>query len=233
MRNVMTTIQTLAVFSIIALAALTQGCTSTPQHKHTGFLASYDNLRPSNEFADVHMYTAPGFDKSQLLKINKIHVEDFELWLQSEQLQLLGSAQINDVVVYFAERLRSSLSDYYQIVETADAETLTIRGAFSDIQVSTPDLSPTDFIPFRVVLNAGNAAYLHATDQQELISRVGIEAEFRMGEDKQLVFAMTSAKELDSTVSDNPEGNTQAVKKVLNTWVDNFVAKIREIHLEH
>jgi len=226
----MTTIRTLAIFSLMALLA--QGCTSAVKHNNTGFLARYDNLLPSDEFSDVLIYSTPGFNKSQLLNTHKIHVQDFELWLQSDQLQLLGSEQLNNVVNYFANRLRQSLSEYYQLVEIADAQTLTIRGAFSNIQVATPNLSPTDFIPFRIVLNAGNTAYLHTTDQQELISRVGIEAEFRLGEERQLVFAMTSTKELDLTVSDDSEANTQAVKKVLDTWVDNFVAKVREIHLK-
>jgi len=152
--------------------------------------------------------------------------------LQPDQLQLIGSEQLNEVINYFAKRLLQSLSEFYQLEEVADAETLTIRGAFSHIQVATPDLSPTDFIPFRVVLNAGNIAYLKATDQQELISRVGIEAEFRLGKNQQLVFAMTSTKKLKSMVSDDAKGNTQAVKRVLDTWVDNFVSKLRELHLQ-
>lgn len=226
----MITKQALAITGILILGFFTQGCTSTPKHINSGFLDSYDKLQQSEEFTNVLVYTAPGFDKNKLLNIKKIYVEDFELWLQQDQLHVLGSEQLAGIVVYFSDKLRKSLSQYYQIAETPDAETLTIRGAFSNIQVSSPDLSATDFIPFRIVMNAGNAAYLQSTDQQDLLSRVGIEAEFRMGQDKQLVFAMTSDKELDSTVSNDPAGNTEAVKKVLDIWIENFITKIREIH---
>ena len=123
----MTTLRTLVIFSIILLGLLSQGCTSPVKHKNTGFLTSYDNLLPSDEFADVLIYSAPAFNKSQLLKTNKIHVEDFELWLQPDQLQLIGSEQLNEIINYFAKRLLQSLSEFYQLVEVADAETLTIR----------------------------------------------------------------------------------------------------------
>jgi hypothetical protein len=225
----MTTNRTLGIISILILGFLAQGCTSTPKHINSGFLDIYDKLEPLEDYPNVLTYKAPGFDRQQLRNTKKIHVEDFELWLQPGHLQVLGSEQLADVVKYFGEQLRKSLSEYYQIVETPDAETLTIRGAFSNIQVSTPELSAADFIPFRIVMNAGNAAYLQSTDQQDLLSRVGIEAEFRIGENKQLVFAMTSVKELDTTVSNYSEGDKEAVKTVLNTWIDNFISKIRKI----
>ena len=115
------------------------------------------------------------------------------------------------------------------MVNEAGAGILSIRGAFSAIKITQPELSPTEFIPFRVVLNAGNAAYLSVTKQRDLITQVGIEVEFKLGKDSPPVFAMTNVKTLDTTVSNSKSGNLEAVKVVLDTWIDNFVEKLAEV----
>ena len=168
----------LVLIVIVIANMFLSGCSSTTEHKKTGFLSNYEQLTPSTEFEDAKIYKAPGFDGPALASVQSIHIEPFEVWLKRDNLTPLGSEQIRLLVGYFHRSLESALSPYYEIVDTPDENSITIRGAFSSIKVTEPELEPTDFIPFRVVLNAGNAAYLEATNQQDVVTQVGIEVEF-------------------------------------------------------
>lgn len=144
----------------------------------------------------------------------------------------MNTQQLAQLQQHFYLKLTKGLAKYYQIVDEADSETLIIRGAFSRLKLSEPGLSVTDFVPVRIVLNAGNSAYLVATSQQDLISEVSIEAEFLLGDDKVRVFAMTITRELDVTVSDANNGNVAAVKEVLDLWAANFIKTIAEKNIQ-
>ena len=206
-----------------------QGCGSTATHRETGFLTNYQQLEPSEEFENARVYLAPDFNKEKLAKVDKIFIHPFELWLTEQHLAFLGSQQVAELTGYFHTELVNALSPDYQLVEEMGPNTLGIRGAFTEIKISEPELSPTDFIPFRVVLNAGNLAYLEATGQQDLVTQVGIEVEFTHEQPDKRVLAMTSVKTIDTTVSQGVEGNIQAIKLVLDTWVNNFVKRLAQV----
>lgn len=215
----------------VALLAVTilSGCTSTPEHLETGFLSNYDELKTSEEFEDARVYLAPNFSRGTVGNIEKIQVVPFEVWLQANDAAVVSSEQLTKLVLYFHSALNAALSNNYQMVDTPGPDTLTIRGAFSAIKIAQPELSPTDFIPFRMVLNAGNAAYLSATEQQDLVTQVGIEVEFKIGAEASPLFAMTNVKTLDTRVNNSKSANLDAVKQVLDNWVENFVVKLAEV----
>lgn len=218
-----------AMLLAVLLSIVLSGCSSTAKQTQTGFLSNYSQLQTSEEFDDAKVYLASGFNRQTLGAVEKIHIVPFEVWLPASDAAMVSSDQLTKLILYFHTSLTAALSNHYQMVEQASPDALTIRGAFSAIEITQPELSPTDFIPFRVVLNAGNAAYLSATGQQDLVTQVGIEVEFKMGEEGAPVFAMTNVKTLDTTVSDTKEGNLEAVKQVLDSWIKNFVVKLEEV----
>lgn len=205
------------------------GCKSTSKTTKTGFLGDYSELAPSSSYPNTDVFISPDFNRDLLAKINKVHIQDFHLLLPKQSASLIGSSQLQDVVVYFSETLKNRLADDYQIVDGAATDVLSIRGALTNININEPEMSITDVLPFRVVINAGNAAYLEATGQQDLITQVGLEAEFTMGELNRRVFAMSAIKKLDTTVDEGAEGNVQAVKQVIDTWINNFVSALKDI----
>jgi len=215
---------------ILLPALLLGGCSSTPTNVKSGFLGDYSQLTTAANYDNTRIYQHSDFNLSQ---IKKIKVVPFEIWLdQTTQLQNLrvNTQQLAQLQQHFYQQLTQGLSQYYELVDEADSETLIIRGAFSRLKLSEPSLSVSDFVPVRIVLNAGNSAYLVATSQQDLISEVSIEAEFLLGDDKTRMFALTATKELDVTVSDENQGNFAAVKEVLDLWAVNFIKKIAEIN---
>ena len=221
----------LAGFILFISILCISGCSSTLRPVQSGFLGDYSQLKSSKKFDDTQIYRAPQFNKESLAQVTKIHLVPFEIWFKqdsAENVLKINPRKLTQLSQYFHTQMSLKLEKNYEIVDKITNETLIIQGAFSDIKVTTPGISVTDFIPVRVVLNAGNAAYLTMTSQQDVITEVAIEVEFLAGSDNARLFAMTASKQMDLTVA-MEDGNTQAVKLVLDTWIDNFVTTLAEV----
>lgn len=217
------------LLGLLIIGTLISGCASTSNSSSSGFLDDYSQLKPSNNYPDTFAYQAKGFDNKYLKAVTKVHVQPFEVWLDENNLKGVNLQQMAEFIGYFQAQLKQQLAEHYQVVNTPDSSTLVIQGAFTKAKTQAPDLSATDILPFRIVMNAGNIAYLTATGQKDLVSEVGIEVKFTEGTSDKLLFAMTANKILDVTVQDNSSGNAEAVKKVLLEWATNFARHINRI----
>ncbi len=221
-------------FTTICLTVITllviSGCATTTQQKKTGFLGSYEQFIDSKQYKFTKIYQEKTFSDTDIAAITTIKLHPFELWIDNSSSENFNPQQLAELSSYFTRTLRAKLkAKNYHLVDTPTADTLTIRGAFSNIQFTAPPLSPTDFIPFRIVLNAGNAAYLNITDKKDIITTVSIEVEFLHGPAQRRVFAMLATKHLEVTVANNGTDNLAAVTTILNKWIDNFVKKISDL----
>lgn len=215
------------IFSVWFMVA---GCSSTLPHTETGFLSDYDRLTPSTEFDNAMVYSAPDFNAETLASLTTVYIQPFEIWLAPAHLSVLGNDNVIGALAYFDAGLRAAVTPHYRLVDTPQPDSLIIRGAVTQVEVSQPEFSATDLIPFRVVMNAGNAAYLTATEQQDLITQIGLEIEFAIGEKNQVVFAMTSVKSMETTVSQGSQGTEDALQQVFAQWSNNFAKKLAEIN---
>jgi len=216
---------------LLMLCLFLAGCSNTIPQVKSGFLGDYSQLQPSTQYDNTSIYQAPGFDLSSLAAVTEIKLEPFEVWIKQSQITSINREQLLELHSYFHRELAQALAPDYQMVTQASENTLTIRGAFSGVKLTKPGWSVLDVTPFRIVINSGNAAYLMATAQRDLLSEVSIEAEFLIGTTPNRAFAMTASKKLDVTVSQQSAGNVDAVTQVLDVWVEQFVealAKARE-----
>ncbi|MFT6990873.1 MAG: hypothetical protein ACJASL_002856 [Paraglaciecola sp.] len=206
-----------------------QGCASQLDNTKSGFLGDYSRLQDNKEYENSKIYVESGFDNKRLASIQSIKLEPFEVWLEANLKSAFNANQLADIVHYFHKTMSQKLGENYQLVQKADENTLTIRGAFSGIKFSDPKLSVTDFVPFRIVLNAGNAAYLMATEQKDIFTEISIETEFLLGSDNHRVFAMTATKEVEGTINKNGDDNVKTVTEVLDIWIDNFITRLKKV----
>ena len=215
----------------VGLAALfITGCASNTTQQTVGFLGNYDNFVDSKDYKFTKTYTSKDFNIQRLATVKKIHLTPFELWLGNDKQANFNPKQLAQLSRDFHQLLSAELlKKNYQIVNKASEDSLTIRGAFSDISFSDPELSPTDFIPFRIVLNAGNAAYLKLSENKDVITSISIETEFLQGSPAERIFALIATKKIDDTVATDNSENLQSVKQVLNIWAVNFANKISQI----
>ena len=220
----------------IALLAifLLSGCATTTTQQHSGYFADYTEFVDSKKYDYTKTYDVDASDRAALAQITAINLVPFEMWLTTSSNANFNPQQLGGLSRYFHTQLGQQLkASGFDITDRAGAETMTIRGAFSGISFSAPELAPTDFIPFRIVLNAGNATYLHLTDKKDVITEVSIEAEFLIGEQQQRIFALIATKYVDATVANSGADNVLAVQQLLDVWVTNFVAELSEIKSNH
>ncbi|EPJ55866.1 MAG: lipoprotein [Osedax symbiont Rs2] len=216
-------------FTLLALFLLS-GCATTTTQQHSGYFSSYQGFVDSKDYDYTKTYNVDASDREALAQVKSINLVPFEMWLSPASNANFNAQQLAGLSRYFHAQLGQKLQkNGFNIVDSAGSETLTIKGAFSGISFSAPELAPTDFIPFRIVLNAGNAAYLQVTDKKDVITEVSIEAEFLIGEQQQRIFALIATKYVDATVANSGSDNVLAVQQLLDVWVTNFVAKLSDI----
>jgi hypothetical protein len=222
--------QTSKLFSVVLLMLFISGCASNTTQKTVGFLGNYDNFVDSKDYNLTKIQTAANFDIERLASVEKIHLMPFELWLDNDAQANFNPKQLAELSQYFHQKLSTELlKKNYQLVNKPSAQALSIRGAFSGITFSDPALSPTDFIPFRIVLNAGNAAYLKLSEKKDVITSLSIEAEFLQGTPLQRAFALIATKKITDTVATDNSENLNSVKQVLNIWAVNFAKKLSKM----
>ncbi|OUS32466.1 hypothetical protein A9R01_11005 ['Osedax' symbiont bacterium Rs2_46_30_T18] len=221
------------IFTALITLVILSGCAATTSQKQTGFLGNYDQFIDSKEYDYTKIYKAENFNRDSVAQLTDIKLEPFELWINTRSSDNFNPQQLAELASYFHGKMSSQLkANNYNLVDRASANSLTIRGAFSNIQFVAPELSATDFIPFRIVLNAGNAAYLNITDKKDVITTVSIEVEFLQGQPQQRVFALIATKHIDTTIANSGAENVKAVKALLDIWVYNFIHNITEIRAE-
>ena len=154
------------------------------------------------------------------------------MWIkvsENNNTVMLNTQRLQELNIYFHQKLKNALKADYRLVDVVNPNTLTIKGAFSNIKLSEPELSVTDFIPIRIVLNAGDAAYLNMTNQKNVITEVSIEVEFLLGKSSQRVFAMTATKQIGLTMGQSGDDGFKTVTQVLDIWIGSFVKKLAQI----
>jgi hypothetical protein len=225
--------QTLSLVGYILLTLFLTGCVNMTDQAKTGFLTNYDDFVDISDPDYTKAYLSPNYIKSTLATMKKIKLIPFELWLKGDKGTVLSSEELQELSIHFNQKLRNEfIKNDYELVKRVGPNTFTIRGAFSSIKFENPELSPLDFIPFRIVINAGNYAYLQVADKKDVTTKVSIEIEFLKGMRRQRMLAAISTKYVDTTISNSGVDNVEAVKSLLDTWAENFVSRIVDIRAE-
>ncbi|MCF2857579.1 DUF3313 domain-containing protein [Pseudoalteromonas sp. SMS1] len=204
-------------------------CSSTGRNTQSGFLPDYEVLKPSDEYQDTQLYVSREFGQDALAKIETLYLPRFEVWVNVKDTDFLNvnPQHIAKLSHYMQSEMVSKLSPHYEIVTEQpvklDDSVLTIKGAFTDVEFEPIELGVRDFVPIRLVYNAGKSAYLAATEQTEALTHVSLESVFYVGNKKEPMVMMTAHRELDSVIKADGTENVKAVKQILDIWVNNFV----------
>ncbi|TQF72350.1 DUF3313 family protein [Pseudoalteromonas luteoviolacea] len=215
----------LILFTLFLITA----CSSTGRNTQSGFLPDYTVLKPSDEYQDTQLYVSSEFGKDALAKIKTLYLPRFEVWVNVKDTDFLNvnPQHIAKLSHYMQSEMVNKLNGHYTVVTEKptqlDDTVLTIKGAFTDVEFEPIELGVRDFVPIRLVYNAGKSAYLAATEQTEALTHVSLESVFYVGSEKEPMVMMTAHKELDTLVKADGTENVKAVKEILDIWVNNFV----------
>lgn len=214
---------------IILLCSLIFGCSNRLQvpDSKSGFLKNYHLFKPNPYNENSWVRTTLGFDLQDLSEYQTIAIAPIEIWLQSgSQYQISDKNKQRRLTAYFEQQINEKIGDMHQIVPVGTKQSLLVKIAITNIEEKSPDIEALDILPFRIVMNAGESAYLLATNQKSVIGNASIEAELvdsDSGESLVAVIVNNSSGEIN--VADR-ETNIDSIKAIVDDWVGKLVNAI-------
>jgi len=214
---------------IILIFLLVSGCTNRlaqPEFK-SGFLKDYRLFKKNPNTENSWIRTKPGFRLTKLKQYKKIALNPIEIWLDStKKANIKDPVKQAKLTAYFEQQIKNKVGDRFEFVEPGTKDSLLIRMALTNIEELEPKLSPLDVLPFRIVMMAGEQAYLLATAQKAVIGAASLEVEFvDTNSNRGIVAVIVNNKTNEVNVSDN-DSNIESVKLVIDDWVERLAAAL-------
>ena len=204
-----------------------------PINKPQVFLKNYEGFEDAYDPEYTKVYRSKNFTTAMISDMHRIKLVPFEMWVTPGADAKFSPEDLEQLSQYFHQQMRDRLvANNYHIVDHTGPRTITIQGAFSGVKFEDPELMPNDFIPFRMVLNAGNFAYLQITDKRDVTTKVSVEIEFLKGIRRERILAAISTKYVDTTIANSGDDNMTVVKELLDMWAEKFVDRLVEIRAD-
>ena len=218
-------------FFLLMTIALLSGCSNRLQipDSKSGFLNDYHLFKPNPRMDNSWVRTNKNVTLKTLQSYKKITIAPVELWLDAtKSTQLKDKCKQDALNAYFEQLLKDKLADKYQIVPKGTKDSLLIRLALTNLEEKSPEFEVLDILPFRIVLNAGEATYRLATDQKAVIGQASLEAEFvDTNTGNELVAVIINSKSDEMNVDDQAS-NIESIKAVLDGWVEQLTRALNE-----
>ncbi|WP_019028091.1 DUF3313 domain-containing protein [Colwellia piezophila] len=222
-----------AFMSALVATLLLSGCMNITDQQQSGFLKNYEDFEDVYDPDYTKVYRSENFTIDMLADMERINLVPFEMWVTPGPEANFTPEDLAELSQYFHQQMSDRLiANNYKIVKLIGPRTITIQGAFSGVKFDDPELMPLDFIPFRLVINAGNFAYLQITDKSDVTTKVSVEIEFLKGIRRERILAAISTKYVDTTIANSGADNMKVVKELLDMWAEKFVDRLVEIRAD-
>ena len=213
------------LISIVLTSLILSGCANglkQPEFK-SGFLKDYRFFRENPNTDNSWVRTKPGFRLTKLQQYEKIALNPIEIWLNpNEAANIVNHKKQAKLTAYFEKKIKERVGDRFEFVEPGTEDSLLIKIALTNIQELEPTLSPLDILPFRIVMMAGEQAYLLATAQKAVIGAASLEVEFvDTNTNRGIVAVIVNNKTDEVNVSDD-DINIESIKLVVDQWVERL-----------
>jgi len=221
------------IVGVLCSALLLSGCMNITDQQTSGFLKNYEGFEDVYDPDYTKVYRSDDFTIDMIADMQRIKLIPFEMMVTPSPEANFSSQDLAELSQYFHKQMSTRLlANNYKIVDHVGPRTITIQGAFSGVKFDDPELMPTDFIPFRMVLNAGNFAYLQIADKSDVTTKVSVEIEFLKGVRRERILAAISTKYVDNTIANSGADNMTVVKALLDMWAEKFVDRMVEIRAD-
>jgi hypothetical protein len=219
------------IFTLLVSTLVLGGCMNITDQQQSGFLKNYEGFEDVYDPDYTKVYRSDNFTIDMIADMERIKLVPFEMWVSEDSK--FTEEELAELSEYFHTQMSDRLiANNYKIVKLAGPRTITIQGAFSGVKFEDPELMPQDFIPFRMVINAGNFAYLQIADKSDVTTKVSVEIEFLKGIRRERILAAISTKYVDNTIANSGVDDMTVVKALLDMWAEKFVDRMVEIRAD-
>ena len=211
-------------FILVITLLVLAGCASTQKPlQTTGFLQGYTDFKPNPNAENSWYSITPSFDHEAFLSYERIAFAPIELWLEPDKpYQIKDIKKQEAVTQYFESAVKQRMKASKEIVRPGTKDSILVKMAITYLGERSPDLSPLEILPFKMVMNGGEVAYLAATGQKVVIGEATIEAEFIDTNTNQKLAAVILASDTDEMHVEDSQDNIEAVKSILDHWADRL-----------
>ena len=127
----------LTLLPVFVASLLVGGCASMSNHS-SGFLESYDNLKPDTKDSHRLVYQRPEWNKADY---TSVLIEPVVVRLTAEDQKKITAKEMTELAAYGDKALRKAFAKDWKIVTTAETGTLRIRSAITGVDTSNPALN--------------------------------------------------------------------------------------------
>ena len=187
--------------------------------KPSGFLGSYDDFKVINPQTNAKVWIKkPHQDLSILKGYKAIVFSPIEVWMDPESgYQGVDPNELKLITDYFLEKLQDGLGKNYEIVEEDGPNVLNIRIAITGVQKTRPTREVYDFIPVKLVWDAGSAVYRKVAGKHLDAYQASVEMEIRDTQSGDRLVAAIDRHSVKKT-TDKEEDTWTPLQKVLDYW---------------
>lgn len=214
------------LLSLVLSSGIASAADDVNKADFSGFLKDYSQLKPDPEREGVLLDVNKSVDYSGYTNIMFTPVEVFITpnpdykGLQPDVLKQMSDS--------FLDSFISAFSGDYKIVHESDPQTLTVRMAITGIQLTSPALGVTDFIPIKALFNLGRKA---AGDAPQ-VAEISAEVEVLDPSGKRLAAAVVTRKG-EKTLKQGDQITWNELQAITDYWAKNMkerLDKLRDVH---
>ncbi len=214
----------------IAISLLVAGCatTSGPSKEviDTGFLSDYSKLHPVKGQDGFLGYVAPS---AELKTYTKIYFDPVQVFLSTKPDTYKGIRP--DVLQRICDSFRAafikSASADYQVVDAPGPGVLRARLAITGLQPVPTALSPIDFLPIKVVFDAGRAAAGDSPRLAELSVQIEV-----LNDQGVPVGGLVASRDSEDTLEQNDKITWKDLVQIVNTLTKTFWSGLDKLRAE-
>ena len=198
-----------------------QAPTRDEQLQYSGFLENYDDFKILNPETNAEVWIKPPHQDLSLLKDYKAIVfSPIEIWMHSAtDYQGIDPNELKLITDYFLEQLEINLGKNFEIVQKSGPNVMNLRIAITGVRKGKPHKEVYDFIPVKLVWDAGNSVYRKATGKHLDVYEAQVEMEILDTQSGERLVAAIDKHGVEDTTEEG-EDTWAPLKEVIDYWAE-------------
>lgn len=208
--------------TLIALVFFLVACTSTDNSPNgdvsstqSGFLESYENLKPvkSNDDADLLRYIKPGLKQ---LGYKNIILEPIVFYPAPEPNKLITSESLNKISDYANQKFSAAIASSSNLVEQAGPNTARIKLAITSVEMSDKKLNALQYIPISFLITAASGRL------NDMSAQLRIEAQVTDSQTGELLSQAVKSGVGETLDNDQSPLTLDKLSPLIDTWAETL-----------
>lgn len=222
-------IRVTGLLSVLFLLGSCSGMPVKPIYP-SGFLSNYTGFKENPKVNNAYYRKSDSFSIENFNDYTQLALAPVEVILApGETLQISDRQSQKALTDYFSQQIEQKIAGRYQLVPVGTPNSLLIRIALTDIREQEIGMQLRDLIPtpVSVARTVAEKAYELSLAKKAVIAAASLEAEAVDTNTGESLVAVIVQRDSGQVYVDDKENNIDAVKQVIDVWVDRLTVALR------